>query len=58
MTPYELSTEAKRTYEKFLKDHFSQALDYYTSLKESTAVSFLMQLRRQDGSVRRRTFEL
>ena len=58
MTPYELSPEAKRTYEKFLTDHFSQALAYYTSLKESTAVSFLMQLHRQGGSLHRRTFEL
>ena len=58
MTPYELSPEAKRTYEKFLTDHFTQAIDYYTSLKETTAVSFLMQLHRRNGSAHRHIFEL
>lgn len=58
MTPFELSPEAKKTYEKFLKDHFSQALDLYTSLKETTAVSFLMKLHRQGSSVHRHEFEL
>ena len=57
-TPFDLSAEAKRTYEEFLKDHFSQALAYYTAQKDPAAVSFLMQLHRQGGPVRRHEFDL
>lgn len=56
--PYALSDTAKKAYEKFLKEHFSQALQYYTSQKDQAAISFLMKLQRNNLSAPRRSFEL
>ncbi len=58
MYPYELSENAKKAYETFLKENISQALDYFTAHRDQTAVGFLMQLNRKQRDIRRIMFEL
>lgn len=58
MYPYELSEDAKKAYETFLKENISQALDYFTTHRDQTAVGFLMQLNRKQRDIRRNMFEL
>lgn len=56
--PYELSSSAKETYEAFLKDHFSQALDHYTEQQDPAAISFLMHLHRKKHAAVKPEFDL
>ena len=56
--PYELTATAKEAYEKFLKEHFSQALDHYTAQKDQAAISFLMTLHHRKNTAAKLEFDL
>lgn len=58
MYPYDLSEDAKKAYETFLKEHFSQALDYFINRKDQNTTGFLMKLNRKHSDIIRNTFEL
>ena len=58
MYPFELSEDAKKAYETFLKENISQVLNYFTTNRDQTAVGFLMQLNRKKSDIRRNIFEL